>query len=156
MSGQIVEDHDSSGIELRGQLCLDICVESGSIHRAVDHPRCDQGVLGQTGNERLRAPFAEWSRTIKPLTDSGTSAQPREVRLDSGFVDEDQPMWLLAHVGLAARDPVSTGLTQRGPITFRCDQSFFYMKARRVRGRDAAKRVAPPRHGSRPAQRPVP
>lgn len=70
-------------------------------------------------------------------------------------IDEDQPVRLLADAGLTARDPVPAGQTQRGPVMFRRDQSSFYMTARRVRGRGAAKRLAPPPHVSRPAPRPV-
>lgn len=141
VSGQIVEDHNGSGIERRGQLCLDICVEGGAVHGPLDHPWRDQGVLRQARNKGLGPPLAKGCCSIEPLADRGTSAQPREVCLDRRLVNEDQPAWLLAHAGLAACDPIASRLAQRGPVTFRRDQSFFYMTARRVRGRGAAKRV---------------
>ena len=156
VSGQVIEDHNGPRIKRRGQLRLDIGVESGPVHGSFDHPGRDQGILGQPRDECLRAPFADRCRAIEPLPDRGSSAQPREVRLDRRLVDKDQPVRLLAHAGLAALDPVAAGLAQCGSVTFRRDQSFFYMTARRVRARGAARRAALPRHVSRPAQRPVP
>ena len=58
--GQVVEDHDGSGIKRRGQLRLDVGVEGGTVHSPFDHPRRDQGVLRQSSDEGLRAPFAEF------------------------------------------------------------------------------------------------
>lgn len=156
VGGQVVEDDNGPRIKRRGQLRLDIGVESRSVHRALDHPGRDQGILRQPGDEGLRAPFAKRCRAIEPLTDRGPSAQPREVRLDRRLVDKDQPVRLLAHAGLAALDPITAGPAQRRSVTFRRDQSFFYMTVRRVRARDAAKRAAPPRHVSRPGRRPIP
>jgi hypothetical protein len=154
--GQVVEDDDGSGIKRRGQLRLDVGVEGGTIHRPFDHPRRDQGVLRQPGDKGLRAPFAKRCRAIEPLTDRGPSAQPREVGLDRRLVNKDQPVRLLAHAGLAAHDPIVTGLAERGPITLGCDQSFFYMTVRRVRARGAARKAAPPRHVFPKGLRPIP
>ena len=156
VGGQVVEDDNGSRIERRGQLRLDIGVESRPIHRALDDPRRDQGVLRQPGDKGLRTPFAKRCRAIEPLTDGGPSVQPREVRLDRRLVDKDQPVWLLAHTGLAALDPITAGLAQRRSVTFRRDQSFFYMTVRRVRARGAARRAEHPRHMFPTALRPVP
>lgn len=79
-----------------------------------------------------------------------------QIGLDRRFVDEDQPVRLLSHAGLTMRDPVSAGLAQRGPITFRRDQSFFYMIAPPVRERGVAKRVEHLRHMFPTGQRRVP
>lgn len=156
VGGQVVEDDDGSRIKRRGQLRPDVGVEGSTVHCPVYDPRRDQGILRQPGDKGLRAPLAKGCRAIEPLPDRGAPAQPREVRLDRRLVDEDQPVQLLAHAGLAAGHPVPAGAAQRGPITFRRDQSFFYMTARRARERGAEKRDAPPRHVSRPGHRPVP
>ena len=153
---QVVEDHDGSGIEGRGKLRLDVRVEGRPVHCAFDHPRCDQGVLRQPSDEGLCPPLAERCRAIEPFPDWGAPAQPREVGLDRRFVDEDQPVRLLSHAGLTMRDPVSAGLAQRGPITFRRAQSFFYMIAPPVRERGVAKRVEHLRHMFPTGQRRVP
>lgn len=108
--GQVVEDDDGSRIKHRGQLGLDVSVEGRTVHGSIDDPWRDQGVLRQSGNECLGAPLAKGCRAIEPLADRGTSAQPREVRLDRRLVNEDQPVRLLAHAGLTAGDPVATGL----------------------------------------------
>jgi len=86
VSGQIVKDHDSPRFEGRSQLRLDIGIESGAIHRAVDHPRRDQGIVCQPGDKGLCAPFAKRCRAIEPLTDRSPSAQPGEVRLHRRLV----------------------------------------------------------------------
>ena len=156
VSGQIVEDDNGSRFKRRGQLRLDIGVEGRPVHWAIDHPRCDQSVLRQPGDEGLCAPFAEGCGAIEALSDRCPPPQSGEVRLHSGLVNEDQSVWLLAHTRLSAPDPVPASLTQRGPITFRRDQTFFYMTAPCVRGRGAARRAAHPRHVSQRGPRPIP
>lgn len=156
VSGQVVEDDDGSRIKHRGQLRLNVSVEGCPVHCPLYNPRCDQSVLRQPGDKGLCAPFAERGGAVEPLSDRGPSAQPREVRLDRRLVNKDQPVRLLTHAGLAAHDPVTTCLAQRGPVTLCRDQSFFYMTVRRVRERGAARRAAPPRHVSGRGRRPVP
>ena len=124
MGVKIVENDDGAGGQFRNQHPRDISRECRAVHRALDHPGRDQGILGQPRDECLRAPFADRCRAIEPLPDRGSSAQPREVRLDRRLVDKDQPVRLLAHAGLAALDPVAAGLAQCGSVTFRRDQSF--------------------------------
>lgn len=147
--------NDGPRIKRRGRLRLDIGVECRSVHRALDHPGRDQGILRQPGDKGLRAPFAKRCRAMEPLPDRGPSAQPREVRLDRRLVDEDQPVRFLAHARLTAHDPIVTGLTERGPITLDCDQSFFYMTVQPVREHGAARKAEHLRHvfltGLRPA-----
>ena len=133
-----------------------IGVEGGTVHSALDHPRRDQGVLRQSSDEGLRAPFAEWGCAVQPLPDRGTSAEPREVRLDRRLVDEDQPVRFLAHARLTAHDPIVTGLAERGPVTLGCDQSFFYMTVQPVREHGAARRAEHLRHVFPTGLRPVP
>lgn len=156
VSGQIVKDHDSSGIERRGQLGFDVSVEGWAVHGSLDHPRRDQGVLRQPGDECLRAPPAEGCRAVEPLPDRSPPAQSGEVGLHGGLIDEDQSVRFPAHAWLAALDPITAGLAQRRSVTFCRDQPFFYMTVRRVRARDAATRAAPPRHVSRRGRRPTP
>ena len=125
VGGQVVEDDNRPRIKRRSQLRFDIGVESRAVHCAVDHPWRDQGVLRQTGNERLSTPLAEGCSAIEPFPDRRSPTQPREVCLDRRFVDENQPVRLRAHAELTVRDPITAGLAQRRPITFCCDQYFF-------------------------------
>lgn len=115
-----------------------------------------EGVLCQPSDEGLRAPFAERGWAVEPLPDRGTSAEPREVRLDRRLVDEHQPVRVLAHAWLMARDPIVTGLAERGPVTLGCDQSFFYMTVQPVREHGAARRAEQLNHVFRQVRRPVP
>ena len=105
---------------------------------------------------RLSTPLAEGCGAIEPFPDRRSPTQPREVCFERRFVDENLPVRLRAHAGLTVRDPITAGLTQRRSITFRRDQSFFYMTARPVRARGAAKKAAPLRHVFRPGHRLIP
>ena len=156
VGGQVVEDDNRPRIKRRSQLRLDIGGESRAVHCAVDHPWRAQGVLRQTGTERLSTPLAEGCSAIEPFPDRRSPTQPREVCLDRRFIDENQPVRLRAHAGLTVRDPITAGLAQRRPITFRCDQSFFYMTVRHVRARGAAKKAATPRHVTQLGHRLIP
>lgn len=126
--GQIVQDHNGAGVEHGSELCFDVGVECRAVHRACDDPRRYQRILRQSRDECLRAPFAEWCGAVETFADRCPAPQSGEVRLHSGFVNEDQPVRFLAHARLPTCDPVPAGLPQRWPITFGCDQSFFYMK----------------------------
>ena len=153
---RFVKDDDGTRIEHRCELRFDVSVKCRTVHCPGDDPRRDQRILCQSGNKRLRPPFSERCGTIKSLTNRRTSSQAGQVRFDSGLVDEDQPVWFLAQPRLAACDPVPACQSQRGPITFRGDQSFFYMTTRRAPGRGAAMTVAPEPLRYRTAQRPIP
>ena len=74
-------------------------------HRAGDHPRCNQRILCQPGDEGLRAPFFKRRSAVKPLTLEAASAQSGEIGFDGGFVNKDQPVWLLAHPWQATGNP---------------------------------------------------
>ena len=135
---------------------FDISVKCQAIHGPGDDPRCDQRILCQSRNKCLRPPFSERRGTVKPLANRRTSPQAGKVGFDSSFINKDQPVRLLAHPRLTACDPFLTCLTQSGPITFRGDQSFFYMTTRRDPKRGAAMTVARSRLRYRTTQRPVP
>jgi len=48
---QVVGHDDLSGLERRGELALDVSLEAGAVHRAVQNPRGDQAVLGKACDE---------------------------------------------------------------------------------------------------------
>jgi hypothetical protein len=77
-----------------------------AIHRSRDHPRCNQRILCQPGDEGLRAPFSKRRSAVKPLTLEAASAQTGEIGFDGGFVNKDQPVRFLAQPWQAAgKDP---------------------------------------------------
>ena len=68
-----------------------------SVHGALDHPRGDQSVGAQAGDEGLGARVAERGTVAHPLAAPGAAAQPGHVGLGAALVDEDQPVRLLPH-----------------------------------------------------------
>ena len=63
---EIVTNHDSSRRALRDQNLADVGYERCSIHCALDNPRRDQLIMGQTRNEGLGAPGSEGSGGVEP------------------------------------------------------------------------------------------
>ena len=61
-----VANHDSSGLDLWEQHLADVGCEGCSIHRALDNPRRDQLIMGQSRNEGLGAPGSEGSGSVEP------------------------------------------------------------------------------------------
>lgn len=62
---------------------------------------------------------------VKAFAHLGPPAKPGEVGFDSGFINEHQPVRLLAHARLAAVDPFPSRLTQSRSVTLLRDQPFF-------------------------------
>lgn len=100
------EDDDGTGGEHRCELCCDIGVECRAVHRARDDPGCYQRVLRQSGDECLCPPFAEGRAAVKSFTNWRTSPKAGQVCFYGGLVKEDQPVRLVAHPWLTARDPL--------------------------------------------------
>ena len=74
-------------------------------HRTGDHPWRNQCILCQPGNKGLRTPFPKRRSAVKPLALEAASAQSCEIGFDGGFVNKDQPVWLLAHPWQATGNP---------------------------------------------------
>ena len=140
---QIVEDDHGSRLKGGCELGLDVGVEGDPVHRAMDDPGRNQGVMGQPCDEGLRAPLAKRRGPVKPFADRCPSAQPGQVGLDRRFVDEDQAMGFATHARLAAIDPLVSLPAQCRPPTFLCDKPFFYMRTRPVAGHGGSTRAEP-------------
>jgi hypothetical protein len=81
--------------------------------------------VAQSGNEGLRQPMAERSLGFEALALQAASALAGHFRRGAGFIDEDQPVWLKPHSGLALIDPFPARLTDVGAILFAGQQCFF-------------------------------
>ena len=130
VGGEVVKDDHGSGFEARCELGLDIGVEGGPVHGALDDPGGNQPVLGQAGDEGLGLPLAEGRGTVEPLAPGRAAAQAGQVGLHGGLVDEDQAVRHAPHAGLASGDPNPPGLADVRSLTLRGDQAFFYMTSR--------------------------
>lgn len=74
MTGEVVEDHDITGIEGRGELGFDIGFEGRAVHRAVDDPWRGKSVTAQGGNEGLGLPVAKGRTRFEALATAGPSS----------------------------------------------------------------------------------
>jgi hypothetical protein len=122
MRAQVVEYDDGSGFDDGSQLGLDIGVECGSVHRALDHPWSDQVAASETCDEGLRAPLAEGRGCWQASTNGCATSQSGQVRLDGGLVDEDQPLRHPPHHRLPVSDPVGASPGDIGAPPFVRDQ----------------------------------
>ena len=59
LAGQVVEDHHVARLQGRCQLGLDVGVEDLAVHGLIDHPRRDEAIAAQAGDEGLRRPVSE-------------------------------------------------------------------------------------------------
>ena len=117
---------DLSGFEGRSELVLDIGVEARPVHRAVEHPRGDQAVLGEARDERLCIPVSEGGVVDQAHPDRGPAGGLDEVGLQGRLIDEDQHFQHVGHVRLALLDPDPARFGHVGPQLFAGEQSFFY------------------------------
>ncbi len=129
---KVVQYDDGAGRQDRHQNLFDIRGEGGTVHRALDDPRCYQPVRRQACNERLRAPVAKGGVHLKPLAARGAAPQPGEVCLHRGLVNEHKPLWLQSHGRHAARQPIVPRLPYPGAAALGGHQRFFlYVNPRR-------------------------
>ena len=59
MDGEVVKNDDVAFLQRGSKLGLDIGVEAGPVHGAVDDPGSGQPEASQAGNKRLGSPFAK-------------------------------------------------------------------------------------------------
>jgi hypothetical protein len=125
VAGQVVEDHHVARLQARCQLGLDVDVEGLSVHGVIDHPRRDQAIASQSGDEGLRGPVSERRPGLQAGTAARAAAQTRHLGRRAGLIEEDQTVNLLTHERLAPPLPVVTRLTHVLAPGFRRQQRFF-------------------------------
>ncbi len=134
---EVVEDDDVALAELRRELGLDPDVEGGAVHRAVEQPRGDQPVVAQAGDEGLGALVAQRRMVAHPRAAPRPAAGPRHVGLGAAFVDEDQPVRLLAHPRLTQLGPFGARRAHVGALPLAGDQRLFlYVSSARISARE--------------------
>jgi len=125
VAGQVVEDHHVARLQGRCQLGLDVGVEDLAVHGLIDHPRRDEAIAAQAGDEGLRRPVSERRPGLQASPAARAAAQTRHLGRRAGFVEEDQPVDLIAHPRLAAHFPLVTGLPYVLALGLQCQQGFF-------------------------------
>jgi len=81
-----------------------------TVHGVIDHPRRDQAIASQSGDEGLRSLVSERRRGLQAGTAASPASQARHPGRRAGLVEEDQAVDLLTHVRLAPHLPVFTRL----------------------------------------------
>ena len=66
--GEVVADHDRSGLNFWHQTLADVGCKSLPIHCSSDDPGRDEALVGQSGDEGLRSACPEGSIHFQPLT----------------------------------------------------------------------------------------
>lgn len=88
MSGKIVEDHNITFGEGGHQLCFDIAVEDGAVHRRVDDPWGRHSPTTQARYEGLGVPVPERCRSVEPLATQTAATQARHFCGNACFIQK--------------------------------------------------------------------
>ena len=126
MAAEIVHDDNIAWPEGGRELGFDIDIEDRPVHWRVNDPRGNEAVAFEACHKGLRPPMAKGGFAVQPLALQGAPAQPYHLCRGSGFINEDQPVALAAHDGLAAFFPFGPRLGQLRPVLFACPKGFFY------------------------------
>ena len=89
---QVVGHDDLSGPERWSEFARDVGLETVAVHCTVEHPGCDQPVMGKTCDEGLGVPVAEGGMVDQALSDRGPAGRLDEVGFQARLIDEDQPL----------------------------------------------------------------
>lgn len=106
VGGEIVENDHRAGGDLRDQNLPDICREGGAIHCALDDPRCDQGLMGQPGDQGLGPPTAKRGVHGQSRTTRAPASQAGKIRFHRRFVKKDNTFRRFGDGGQAMPDPI--------------------------------------------------
>lgn len=126
VDGEIVEDDDIAWLERRRQLGLDIDIEGGAVHGAVDHSGRGQALVSQARDQGLRAPLSKRRAGLEALAAAGAAAQTGHLGVEARLINEHQPTRLAAHAGLALLDPDPALPGNVSACALRRHQLFFY------------------------------
>ena len=67
MAREIVHDDDIARIEGWCELGFDVGLEDDAVHGCIDHPRGNEAVTFEAGNEGLRPPMTKRSFAVQTL-----------------------------------------------------------------------------------------
>lgn len=99
MAAEVIHDHHVARAERRDENPVDIGLEDRAVHRPVDqHGRLDAGEA-QAGDEGGGPPVSVRHAHAQSLTAGRPPAKPRHLRVQPGFVDEDQALGI--EIGLS-------------------------------------------------------
>ena len=122
MTGQIVQDDRVARVERGNQNLFDIRDEARAIDRTVEDGGGSELVCPQGGNDRGGLPVAVGDFRHKARAAPTAAIPARQLRLESGLIEEDEPAAVpLRRLGA----PVLPGGYDVRPILFGGAQDFF-------------------------------
>ncbi len=86
---QVVEDDAGAEGDLGDQYFADVGGKGRAVHRALDEPWSDQGILCQARDQGLGSPTAERRIHRQALASFCSSSQAGQIGLHRGFINED-------------------------------------------------------------------
>lgn len=132
MRGEVIEDYDCAGRDLGDQHFADVGGKGGAVHRALDDPRCNQRILGQARDQRLRPPASEGCIHCQALASLGPAPQAGQVRLHCSFINKDNAIRPGGYCRKSMFEPVGSPLPYLGSATLSGNQRLFlYVKPSR-------------------------
>lgn len=132
MRGEVIEDDDCAGRDLGDQHFTDVGGKGGAVHRALDDPRCNQRILCQARDQRLRPPASEGCVQCQALASLGSASQAGQVRLYRSFINKDNATRQGGYCRKPMFEPVRALLSHFGPATLDGNQRLFlYVKPTR-------------------------
>lgn len=84
-------------------MLFDVATEQVAVDRAVDDQRRDESARSQARQEGRRLPVRMRNVTDQPCAERGSTAGPRQVRLDPRFVEKDESLGIEARLSCAPR-----------------------------------------------------
>ena len=125
MGREVVENDCRAWRDLRDQDLLHIGREGRTIHRAIDHPRCDQSLMCQPRNQGLGSPTAERRIHRQALASFCSSTQAGQIGLHCGFINEDNAIRQGRNGRKPMFEPVSPLLPYLGATALGGNQRLF-------------------------------
>ena len=122
VAAEIVHDDDIAGFERGGEELFDIAQEAFAIDRPVEHARCIDAVVTQSGKEGHRLPMAVRHAGRKSLAFHPPAAKRRHVGFGPRLVDEHQ---VLGVEPALVELPAGAAASNVRPLPFACLDGLF-------------------------------
>lgn len=94
VAAEVVHDDDITGTQCWHQEIGDIGQETTGVDPSVEHARRGDCVATQRSDEGQSLPVAVRHFIDETLTDRASPVRARHVRLDPGFINKDQALWI--------------------------------------------------------------
>ena len=122
---EVIEDDDGTRGDLGDEHFADVGGKGGAVHRTLDDPWCDQGILCQTGDQGLGSPTAKGRIHRQALAPFRPPTQAGQIGLHGSFINEDNAIRQGRNGGKPMFEPVGALLFYLGATAFGGNQRLF-------------------------------